>query len=358
MAISQAGIDELARKGADRGIDPTPGLGLVEARLRELVSSDLPFVETASRYLIDAGGKRFRPLLVLLTGMLADAEPTDRDLVDAGTIVELVHLSTLYHDDVIDTADVRRGAPAAHVKWSNTTAILTGDFLLARASELSAALGVEVTRIMARTIADLCTGQIREVQGSAEAVAHGMPAIVADREHYLAVIGEKTASLIASSCRLGALLSGQPPEVVDTMTTYGWHLGMSFQLADDVLDIVGGAAEANAGSVTEPGESGKLPGTDLREGVRTMPVLLALEAEGHDSVLADLLARATTSGGDQAVADALLILRDHPALELARDAARLESVKAKRALRDLGGGHEVVLDGLRHLADYAVERMS
>src|SRR5687768_16468298 len=145
-------------------------------------------------------------MLALLTGMLAGRESTDTDLVDAGVIVELVHLSTLYHDDVIDAADVRRGATAAHIKWSNTVAILTGDFLLARASLLSAALGTEVTRIMASTIADLCTGQIREVQGST-AVLHHVPGITPDREHYLRVIGEKMATLIASSCRLGAVLT-------------------------------------------------------------------------------------------------------------------------------------------------------
>ncbi len=175
MAISQVAIDDLARRGAERGVDLSGGLELVERRLTELVEVDLPLLEQTSRHLIDAGGKRFRPMLVLLAGLLGDAAVTDDDLVDAGAIVELVHLSTLYHDDVIDAADVRRGATAAHVKWSNTTAILTGDFLLARASELSAALGVEVTRVMARTIADLCAGQIREVQGSAEARAHGMP---------------------------------------------------------------------------------------------------------------------------------------------------------------------------------------
>jgi len=347
MGISQAAIDDLARRGAEQGVDLSPGLRLIEARLRELVAADLPLVEATSRYLIDAGGKRFRPMLVLLAGLLGDADPTDRDLVDAGAIVELVHLSTLYHDDVIDTAEVRRGSPAAHVKWSNTTAILTGDFLLARASELSAELGVEVTRIMSRTIADLAAGQIREVQGSAEATAHGMAPVSADRDHYLTVISEKTASLIASSCRLGALLSGQDTEAIETLTTYGWRLGMAFQLADDVLDL---ASEETA--------SGKVPGTDLREGVRTMPVLLALEAEGPDSELAALLEATTGPEAEEAIAKALPLLRSHPAMELARDAARLEAAKAKRALRPLEGDPSSgpVLDGLRYLADYAVER--
>lgn len=347
MAISQGAIDDLARRGAEQGVDLRPGLELVEARLRSDIAADLPFAEAAARYLADAGGKRFRPMLVLLTGLLGDAEVTADELVTAGVIVELVHLSSLYHDDVIDAAEVRRGIPAAHVKFSNTVAILTGDFLLARASELSAGLGVEVTAIMAATIADLCQGQIREVQGSGDAARHGAVRIPPDREHYLRVIQDKTASLIAASCRLGALLSGQSREAVETLTDFGRHLGMSFQLADDVLDIR-----------SQETESGKVPGTDLREGVQTLPVLLALEAEGPQSRLAQLIDTDTGDLDDAAVEEALAILRVHPAMDLARDAARLEAAKAKRALRDVAGqGHNpVVLEGLAHLADYAVDR--
>jgi len=347
VAISQGAIDDLTRRGAERGVDLRPGLELVEARLRTDIAADLPFVDAAASYLAEAGGKRFRPMLVLLTGLLGDAEVTDADLVTAGVIVELVHLSSLYHDDVIDAADVRRGAPAAHVKFSNTVAILTGDFLLARASELSAGLGVEVTAIMAATIADLCQGQIREVQGSGEAARHGAVRITPDRDHYLRVISEKTAALIAASCRLGALLSGQPRDAVETLTDFGRHLGLSFQLADDVLDIQ-----------SQETESGKVPGTDLREGVQTLPVLLALESDGPGSRLAQLIEAGGGELGDAAVDEALILLREHPAMELARDAARLEAAKAKRALRDLAGqgGNSVVLDGLAYLADYAVNR--
>lgn len=339
----QAAIDDLTAKGAERGVDLRPGLTEIEKRLQTTVASQLPFLDEASHYLIDAGGKRFRPMLALLTGMLAGLPSDDPALVDAGVIVELVHLSTLYHDDVIDTADVRRGAPAAHIKWSNTVAILTGDFLLARASELSAALGVEVTQIMARTIADLCQGQIREVQGSAAGLHHA-PGLVVDREHYLRVIGEKTASLIASSCRLGAVLSGQSAEAVELATTYGWHLGMSFQLADDVVDIV-----------SSSGESGKTPGTDLREGVRSLPVLLALEADGPESHLAELI----DDPSESHVGEALEVLRNHPAMDLARDAARLEAAQAKHALAALPDGlaEAPAIAGLVFLADYAADRV-
>ncbi|HWB73090.1 MAG TPA: polyprenyl synthetase family protein [Egibacteraceae bacterium] len=344
MALSQSTVDDLARKGAERGVDLRPGLVLVERRLHELVAGDLPFLEEAARYLVDAGGKRFRPLLVLLAGALGGAAAS-KALVDAGAIVELVHLSTLYHDAVIDDASLRRGDTAAHVRWSNTVAILTGDFLLARASELSAALGVEVTAVMARTLASLCRGQIREVQGSAGAQAHGADPLQPDRQHYLKVIGEKTAALIAASCRLGTLLSGQPPAAVEALTGYGWHLGMSFQLADDVLDIAG-----------RPAESGKLPGTDLREGVRTLPVLLALEADGPDGALGRLLADPADGNVDAALA----LLRAHPAMDLARDAARMEASEAKCALRVLDGtdGGSPALQALTYLADYAANRVS
>lgn len=344
MVLSQGAIDDLTAKGAERGIDLRPGLRLVEQGLHATPASDLPFLDEASRYLIDAGGKRFRPMLVLLTGMLAGRPSTDPKLVDAGVIVELVHLSTLYHDDVIDTAQMRRGAPAAHVKWSNTVAILTGDFLLARASELSAALGVEVTTVMARTIADLCQGQIREVQGSA-AAQHHASAVVADREHYLRVIGEKTASLIASSCRLGSILTQQDNAAKEAMTQFGWHLGMSFQLADDVLDI---ASEAT--------ESGKEPGADLREGVRSLPVLMMLETEGPNSDLARLL----DDPSEDDVAEALAALREHPALQLARDAARMEAIQATKLLRSLPTqlAEAPAIEGLRYLADYAADRVA
>jgi heptaprenyl diphosphate synthase len=343
MAISREALDDLTARGAERGVDLQPGLAAVEAQMRETVASSNPFVSDAADYLIDAGGKRFRPMLVLLAGMAGGAQPTHPDLVSAGVIVELVHLSTLYHDDVIDAADTRRGTPSAHVKWSNTVAILTGDFLLARASELSSTLGVEVTRIMSRTIAELCEGQILEVQGSLDAAVHGATRRAPTEQHYLDVIDGKTASLIRASCRLGALLSGQGPAAVDALTRFGHHLGYAFQLADDVLDIA-----------SESTESGKVPGTDLREGVHTMPVLLALADDGLDSPLAALLEDPTEGN----VVKALEVLRSHPALDRARQRARDEAAMAKAALAELPGSDDagVVLDGLVHLTDYAADR--
>lgn len=344
MSTLSDAIDDLARRGADRGVDLRPRLARVEQRLSTAVDADLPVLAESGHHLVDAGGKRFRPMLVLLAGALGGDPDADDALVEAGVIVELVHLATLFHDDVIDGADTRRGALAAHVRWSNTTAILTGDHLLARASELAAELGVEVTRIMARTIAALCAGQIREVQGSRQAQLHGMAPIEPDRAHYLAVITDKTASLIASACRLGALLSGLSRDAVEAMTAYGHHLGMSFQIADDVLDLA-----------SDPDDSGKEAGTDLKEGVHTLPVLYALEAEGSGSSLARLLDEAT----DDAIEQALQLLRAHPALERARDDARQEAAAARRALCDLDGSLAagVVGEGLAELADYAASRV-
>ena len=343
MSISHEALDDLTARGARHGVDLRPGLLAVEAQMRETVISSNPFGTDAARHLIDAGGKRFRPMLALLSGMAGGAQATHPDLVSAGVIVELVHLSTLYHDDVIDAADTRRGTPASHVKWSNTVAILTGDFLLARASELSASLGTEVTRIMSRTIAELCEGQILEVQGSLDAAEHGAVRRAPTRQHYLDVIDGKTASLIRASCRLGALLSGQGPAAVDALTRFGHHLGYAFQLADDVLDIASPAEE-----------TGKVPGTDLREGVHTMPVLLALEEDGADSPLAGLLEDPTEAN----VTKALEVLRSHPGLESARRVARAEAVRAKEALDelDLPADLAPVLDGLVYLTDYAADR--
>jgi len=279
-------------------------LDAVERRLHEQVAASHAFVEEAARSLISAGGKRFRPLLVALTGHLGD--PDRPELVDAGAIVELVHLATLYHDDVIDEAAARRGNPTANSRWDNTVAILTGDFLFARAAELSADLGVEVTRIMSRTLADLCEGEIREVQGSVGALPPDVPTLPATRDHYLEVVSGKTASLIATSCRYGAMLSGVDPDGVEAAAGYGWNVGMAFQLSDDVLDI---ASDAD--------ESGKTPGTDLREGVRTLPVLHALELDDGG----ELTALLSGEPGELGVGRALELLRASEALDRARDDA-------------------------------------
>jgi heptaprenyl diphosphate synthase len=327
------------------GLPVTGTLEAVERKLEAQVASSHAFAHQLARYLLSAGGKRFRPLLVALTGHLGpDAPrpdgPPRTELVDAGVIVELVHLATLYHDDVIDEAPARRGTPSANSRWGNTTAILTGDYLFARASELSADLGVEVTRIMARTLASLCEGQIAEVQGSMGALPPDVPTLEPTRQHYLDVISGKTASLISTSCRFGALLSGVDEEGVAAAASYGWNVGMAFQLSDDVLDIA-----------SDHEDSGKTPGTDLKEGVRTLPVLHALEAD-PDGELAGLLAGELT---DADVGRALELLRDSEVLELARADASAYVTAATDQLAPFEGAP--VVRALTRLAEYALDRV-
>ncbi len=280
------------------------GLDAVEAMLRESVRSDYPFVTETSRYLVDAGGKRFRPLLVLLAGHFGD--PGAAGVVPAAVAIELTHLSTLYHDDVMDEALLRRGTPSANSRWDNTVAILTGDFLFARASEITADLGTEATRILARTIAVLCEGQIRETVG----VAEGADPVA----HYLQVVADKTGSLIATSGRLGALLAGASAGVVETLARYGAVIGVAFQLSDDLLDVA-----------SETTQSGKTPGTDLREGIRTLPVLYAARDTGgrlQDLLSGDLM-------DDAHHAEALRLLRTHPAMAEARHTLAAYAAEAK-----------------------------
>jgi heptaprenyl diphosphate synthase len=284
----------------DAGLTADVGdrLSSVEGVLLDSVHSDDPLLAQASKHLVEAGGKRFRPMLVLLSSHFGD--PAADGVVEAAVVVELTHLATLYHDDVMDEATVRRGEASANSRWTNTVAILTGDYLFARASDLLADLGPEAVRIQARAFARLVRGQIQETVG---------PAPEADPlKHYLQVVADKTASLIAVSGQFGALLSGAPAHVVDTVTSACEKIGIAFQLSDDILDI---ASEAE--------QSGKTPGTDLREGVRTLPMHLVLGgvgSGGDDARLRALLDQDLTD--DSLHAEALTLLRAHPAMERAR----------------------------------------
>jgi heptaprenyl diphosphate synthase len=299
------------------------GLGAVEELLRKSVEASYPFVTETSRHLVDAGGKRFRPLVVLLAAGFGD--PTATAVIQAAVAIELTHLSTLYHDDVMDEAVLRRGAISANARWNNSIAILTGDFLFARASEITADLGTEATRILAQTIAILCEGQIRETVG---------PEAGDPIAHYHRVVAEKTGSLIATSGRLGALLSGTSPAVVEALTAYGARIGTAFQISDDLLDITSAS-----------GESGKTPGTDLREGIRTLPVLLA---EQDGLVLPEDLS-------DDAVLDgALQRLRGSSAIDRARAELLAEAAAARATLVDLPATPSRA--ALEALCDYVVTR--
>ena len=302
------------------------GLTAVEVRLRESVTSNYPFVTEASRHLVDAGGKRFRPLLTLLAAHLGDS----------AVVVELTHLATLYHDDVMDEAPRRRGTASANARWDNTVAILTGDFLFAKASQILADLGPEAVRIQAETFERLCTGQIRETVGPRD----GEDPIA----HHLQVLADKTGSLIATSGRFGAMMSGAGELATEVMTEFGERIGVAFQLADDLLDI---------GSDSEV--SGKTAGTDLREGIRTLPVLMALAGtDPADQRLRDLLAGPLVD--DDEHAEALSLLRAHPAMEQARAEARRWSDDARQSLQALP--ESTVREALESLCDQVVGRTS
>jgi heptaprenyl diphosphate synthase len=277
--------------------DVLDGLAMVEAGLRDAAHAKHEQLTDISGHLIGAGGKRFRATLLLLAAQFGN--PADERVVPAAVAIELTHLATLYHDDVMDEAAVRRGLPSANARWDNTVAILTGDFLFARASQILADLGPEAVRIQAETFTRLVSGQIAETVGPRP----GEDAL----GHYLGVVTDKTASLIATSGRFGAMLSGAPAEVTWRITPACEALGIAYQLCDDILDVA-----------SESAQSGKTPGTDLREGVLTLPMLHALRSAGPgDGRLVDLLSRGELT--DPALhAEALGLLRGHPAMELAR----------------------------------------
>jgi len=286
-----------------------------ERLLRDGVTSADPLVTEAAQHLVVAGGKRFRPLLVALGGHFGD--PSAPDLVPAAATVELTHLATLYHDDVMDQAQVRRGAPSANARWSNSVAILVGDYLFARAADLAAELGTEAVRIQARTFARLVHGQIAETVGPRGA----------DRvQHYLQVIVDKTGSLIATSARFGGMFGGAEPAVVEALARFGETIGVAFQLSDDLLDIA-----------SDRSESGKTPGTDLREGVPTLPVLYALA--GGDADAASVRLREILSAGavtdEEQLAEALGLLRESVALKRARETVRWYAERARAELEPL-----------------------
>ncbi len=287
----------------------------VEEALRKAVSADGGLLGETAPYLIEAGGKRFRPMLVLLAGHFGD--PADPRLVPGAVAIELIHAATLYHDDVIDEADSRHGVPSVNARWSNTVAILTGDYLFARASEITAELGPEVVALLARTIATLCDGQIREVEASGN-LDHTV-------EAYLEIIRRKTGALIATSCRLGGMLSDAPPERVGLLEAYGEALGVAFQLSDDIMDLTASAEEL-----------GKEPGVDMREGVYTLPVLLALREGPDGAELAALLGDGPP--GEARLARALEIVRAPEVLSRARAVVRAEVDRARGLAERLPAG--------------------
>jgi heptaprenyl diphosphate synthase len=287
----------------------------VEDLMRSHIKGDYPLVVETSRHLVEAGGKRLRPLLTLLSAQFGD--PTNYDIIKAAVCCELTHLATLYHDDVMDDAALRRGVVSANKKWDNAVAILTGDYLFSKVSDMLADIGPEAVKLQAKTFERLVIGQIKETQGKSE----GLSQI----DHYMKVVADKTGSLIATSARFGALLSGASMEVVETLTKFGEKIGVAFQVADDLLDIAS----------TETA-SGKTPGTDLKEGVPTLVTLFVMtDNDPADKVLIEKLSKPIS---DQDLSGVIQELRNHKALKKVQDYLSNVAKEANQLLVDLPNG--------------------
>jgi len=308
------------------------GMAEVELLLRSHIEGNYPLVVETSRHLVQAGGKRLRPLLTLITSHYGD--PRKRGILEAAVVCELTHLATLYHDDVMDEAPLRRGVASANDRWGNTVAILTGDYLFAKASYLLADLGPEAVRLQARTFERLVIGQIMETQGPQK----GEDALA----HYLQVVADKTGSLIATSARFGAMTAGASAEVIETVTKFGEKIGVAFQLADDVIDIT-----------SDSKESGKTPGTDLLEGVPTLVTLNVMNStDKADRDLQKLLSKPIAD--KKVVAQVLKELRNHKAL----DQSRIQLMQVARDARAALGPLPVndATGALFSLCDAVVDR--
>jgi heptaprenyl diphosphate synthase len=320
------------------GADPdlvrsvSAALGDVEKILRGVADSDVSFIDEAALHLVNAGGKRFRPLFTLIASHVADGPVPD--VIIASAAVELVHLATLYHDDVMDEATMRRGAASVNARWDNTIAILTGDFLFAHASGLVADLGTDAARIIAETFGELVTGQMRETVGPAP----GEDPV----DHYLSVIGQKTGSLIATSGRYAGMFSRATPEQTEALHRYGKIIGAAFQISDDIIDIASPADE-----------SGKTPGTDLREGVKTLPMLYALSVGGPEFDRLSQLLDGPISADDE-VEEALGLLRGSKGMVRSRETLEQYAERAHAALEPLPECS--ARDALELLTRYVIER--
>jgi len=308
-------------------------LGRVEERLLEASVADDPYLTKIAQHLLLAGGKRFRPLLALLAAEFGN--PKDGRPVEAGVAVELIHVGSLYHDDVIDEADTRRGASSANANWTNTVAILAGDFLMARASEVAAThLNQESVRLLASTYAELVEGQTREMQLTDD-LSHSL-------EDYQQVIGGKTASLIRTSARLGAMATDADKQVVEALSTWAWEVGMVFQIADDALDLV-----------ADEETIGKPAGSDIREGTFTEPVLRAVSGPDGDRVTEIL--RDGRPYSDEAVNEVIGLVRGGGHVDAALETAKVRLTIAESALATLPDSKPK--DILERLGEYLLERV-
>ena len=311
----------------------------VEALLQKEVTVGDTRLDHATSHLAKAGGKRLRPALVLLTAELGP-RPDSQEVFDSAVSVELTHLASLYHDDVMDEAPMRRGVPSAHQAFGNSVAILSGDVLFARASRIVAGLGPRAVALHATTFERLCTGQLHETIGR---LSDQSP-----KDHYISVLADKTGSLIAASARYGVISSGASEDLAERLALYGEKIGVGFQLADDVIDIM------SDGETT-----GKTPGTDMREGVDTMPTILLREQRAEGTLdplglhILDILENSDLDS-DEALAELVANLRQHPVMDETRRMAQ-EWVADGVALLDVVPSGEI-REGLEEFARQAVDR--
>ena len=303
----------------------------VEELMRSHIKGDYPLVIETSRHLVEAGGKRLRPLLTLLAAQFGD--PSNYDIIKAAVCCELTHLATLYHDDVMDDAVLRRGVISANKKWDNAVAILTGDYLFSKVSDMLADIGPEAVKLQAKTFERLVIGQIKETQGKSE----GLSQI----DHYMKVVADKTGSLIATSARFGALLSGASTQTVEALTKFGEKIGVAFQVADDLLDI---SSDETA--------SGKTPGTDLREGVPTLVTLYVIAA--NNPADKELIAKLNGPISESDLPGVITQLRSHKALTEVKDYLANVANEANGLLADLPEG--VAKEALKNLTFALVNR--
>jgi heptaprenyl diphosphate synthase len=328
--MNQIGIPNL-----DKALEASllADMARVEELMRSHIKGDYPLVIETSRHLVEAGGKRLRPLLTLLAAQFGD--PSNYDIIKAAVCCELTHLATLYHDDVMDDAVLRRGVISANKKWDNAVAILTGDYLFSKVSDMLADIGPEAVKLQAKTFERLVIGQIKETQGKSE----GLTQI----EHYMKVVADKTGSLIATSARFGALLSGANAQTVEALTKFGEKIGVAFQVADDLLDVT-----------SDETASGKTPGTDLKEGVPTLVTLYVIAA--NNPADKDLIAKLNGPISENDLSGVIAQLRTHKALTDVKDYLAKVAKEANDLLVDLPEGS--AKEALKSLTFALVNRSS
>ena len=310
-------------------------LARVETEIMASVESDLDFMTEISQHLIKAKGKRVRPGFAIAAAATAnkDSVPVHHDVIMAGVSVELIHIGSLYHDDVMDQATTRRSVESVNARWGNLKAILAGDYLLGQSSEIAAGLGTDVAALMAQTISKLCEGQIRELQDNFNV----------DRtpEDYIAAIEGKTASLLATACRVGAMTGGLDSPMIESLTEFGYSYGMAFQVVDDILDVV----------ATDE-QLGKPSGNDILEGNYSLPVIRALRSDVGPQLRSLLTAFIDEDERDQA----LVLIRTSPGVAEALDVARAYADKAAASLTSLADN--AAGTALRAAADHLISKVS